>query len=58
MTFTCGTYKFINCYILNYTGNNISETEDKAEVGQRHTSVVEVRRNYMCVSVLIKYELN
>jgi hypothetical protein len=48
MTFTYGTYKFINCYILSYTGSTISETEDMAEVGQRHSSVAEVRRNYMC----------
>ena len=29
MTFTCGTYKFINCYILNYNGSSISETETR-----------------------------
>jgi hypothetical protein len=34
--------------ILSYTGSTISETEDMAEVGQRHSSVAEVRRNYMC----------
>jgi hypothetical protein len=50
MTFTCGTYKFINCYILNYIGSSISETETRLK-WERDTQVLRRLGEITCVVV-------
>jgi len=51
MTFTRGTYKFLNCYILNYSGSSISETEARLK-WERDTQVLrrlgEITRVLVC----------
>jgi hypothetical protein len=50
MTFTCGTYKFINCYILNYSSSSISETETRLK-WERDTQVLQRLGEITCVLV-------
>jgi hypothetical protein len=51
MTFTCGTYNFLNCYILNYSGIIISETE--ARLKQERDTQGEITRVLVCGCVLV-----
>jgi hypothetical protein len=50
MTFTCGTYKFINCCILNYSGSRIIETETTLK-WERDTQVLRMLGEITCVLV-------
>jgi len=52
MTFTCGTYKFIVCCILNYNGSSISETEARVK-WETDTQVLWRLGEITCVCVWV-----